>query len=352
MNNQAFSKILIAVLLIVFISGGILAWEYWKIPKALKGFLVYDSFEGKKENPCTNIFLKNLETGKIEKISEMGSSIFAVSPDNQKMIYTDEGTCFGHFPGRESEVHLYNFRNRESKTLKLKNLEGFVWSPDGKEILFNNLSSGDERGIFKMNSDGTNPKKIIEEGSDLISYSWSPDSKYIVYSNFFEIFKADRNGKNKTKLLEEEEGVFPHEPVWSPNAEKIVFVKNPTPGAEMKLYIMNLDGSEIKRITDFEDYIREITPVWSPDGKFIAFEIYDSKKKGRTNIAIANLETKETKILTTDGGAAPAWSPDSTSLVYISGKGKITIINIESEKKKIVVSAPGTVHKVLWLASK
>ncbi len=33
MNNQAFSKIWMVVILIVFIAGGILIWQYWGIPK-------------------------------------------------------------------------------------------------------------------------------------------------------------------------------------------------------------------------------------------------------------------------------------------------------------------------------
>lgn len=33
MNNQSFSKIWILIILIVFIAGGILAWQYWGVPK-------------------------------------------------------------------------------------------------------------------------------------------------------------------------------------------------------------------------------------------------------------------------------------------------------------------------------
>ncbi len=56
-------------------------------------------------------------------------------------------------------------------------------------------------------------------------------------------------------------------PVWSPDGKRIAFVSNRTGNYE--IYLMNADGSTIKNLTN--NAAQDTSPTWSPDGKKIAF---------------------------------------------------------------------------------
>ena len=55
-------------------------------------------------------------------------------------------------------------------------------------------------------------------------------------------------------------------PVWSPDGRRIAFVSRRDGKA---LYVMNADGSGLRIVARVE---RLATPAWSPDGRRIAFE--------------------------------------------------------------------------------
>jgi TolB protein len=75
---------------------------------------------------------------------------------------------------------------------------------------------------------------------------------------------------------------------------------------------MSADGGEARRISFGSG--RYTTPVWSPDGKWIAF----TKQEGSVfHIGVMNAEGGDEKLLTSgylDEG--PAWAPNSRVIIY------------------------------------
>ena len=57
-------------------------------------------------------------------------------------------------------------------------------------------------------------------------------------------------------------------PVWSPDGRRIAFVSRRD--GQGRSYVMNADGSGQRRLTRDARYLA--TPAWSPDGRKIAFE--------------------------------------------------------------------------------
>src|SRR5438034_890603 len=88
---------------------------------------------------------------------------------------------------------------------------------------------------------------------------------------------------------------------------------------------MNPDGSGVARVTN--DTGGSVDPIWSPDGKRIAYANFHS---GRSEVFVINVVgTGETQ-LTTDGGFPGAWSPDGTRIAFANssdGDDEIFLMN-------------------------
>jgi TolB protein len=78
----------------------------------------------------------------------------------------------------------------------------------------------------------------------------------------FEISLMNRDGGGQRRLTRNT--VRDHYPVWSPNGRRIAFE------SDWQVWVMNADGSGQRRLT--RNGGRNFAPVWSPDGKRIAFE--------------------------------------------------------------------------------
>ena len=94
-----------------------------------------------------------------------------------------------------------------------------------------------------------------------------------------EIYVINADGSGLIKLAN---NITPkYEPSWSPDGKKIAFGTNDNESAS--LYVMNADGSNPVKLIDTNDISTydsatsdwrfEVSPLWSPDGTRIAFEV-------------------------------------------------------------------------------
>src|SRR5436190_1080566 len=104
---------------------------------------------------------------------------------------------------------------------------------------------------------------------------------------------------------------------------KIAF--HSTRDGDFQIYVMNPDGSGGARVTN--DTGGSVDPIWSPDGKRIAYANFHS---GRSEVFVINVVgTGETQ-LTTDGGFPGASSPDGTRIAFANssdGDDEIFLMN-------------------------
>lgn len=108
-------------------------------------------------------------------------------------------------------------------------------------------------------------------------------------------------------------------PKISPDGMTVLFVVNQmdsaSNGYRNQIWITPLEGGEQKQLTYMGT--SNHSPVWSPDGKSIA---YVSNAMGSSQIWLMNVKTQETQQLTnlTGGAWQPVWSPDGKKIAFLS----------------------------------
>ncbi len=198
---------------------------------------------------------------------------------------------------------------------------GMNWSADGKWIAYNNLKNDE---ICVVPSSGGKVKRISvnkNRGVHLWNYrlSLSPDGKTVAFAAIekekIQLFTVNVEGADVNQLTED----GGTQPAFSPDGKKITYVKErpqkrETP--ESDVWVISASGGTPDQVSDLPG--RVIAPIWSPDGKMIAFtrtaEIDESKEICIVQVSEAgNPEASPTQIelpLVTWNFLA-GWTPDN-----------------------------------------
>lgn len=175
--------------------------------------------------------------------------------------------------------------------------------------------------VWTMNIDGTSATQITGGNTSRFP-SLSPDGNTIVYGKYvsgYKLYRIDIDGQNDQKLND----VNANElyPDWSPDGSKLVYASQ-TEGVESsyQLYIINADGSNRTRIT-IDNGMAYSHPSWSDDGSKIVCDITYQNNGSTTNIYVMDADGSNlTKLTDTAYNSDPHWSPDGSSIVFVSNR--------------------------------
>ncbi|HEY1719034.1 MAG TPA: DPP IV N-terminal domain-containing protein [Verrucomicrobiae bacterium] len=143
------------------------------------------------------------------------------------------------------------------------------------------------------------------------------------------------------------------EPSVSPDGSKIAFVKYGDGRKSAQIYMANVDGSNLKQLTDGEYY--NWTPRWSPDGKQLVFETTRNdnpdnhvKNGGYRDIYVMDTDGQNQINLTTNSyGHHPSWSPDGKSIAYMV-HGNVFVMRADGSDKQNISKGTTRDSEPFW----
>jgi Tol biopolymer transport system component len=224
----------------------------------------------------------------------------AWSADGRVLVYStvQYATEPPPLPGFRVDVGTLNVVTGEQHVLTTGGhvKENPSFSPDGTRILFAKTDpSGDnEPGLYTMRaSDGGDVDEVtgIPKGIDYLQYPrYSPDGSQISFTpvkeaSWHQEGRAPREGAvyavkadgSELRRLTPFGDLLNFTADWSPDGSQLVMQTDWRPGTRPSLWIMNADGTNLRRLTDEAPYPSNrpfqasFGPTWAPDGSVIMF---------------------------------------------------------------------------------
>ncbi|NOR19099.1 MAG: hypothetical protein GQ538_03315, partial [Xanthomonadales bacterium] len=228
------------------------------------------AFESNRSG-SSQVYLMSMDGSNLKQLTEfaLGAETPVFSPDGQRVV-------FAAYVGEDNnDVFVIN---KDGSGLKqLTNSPGYDghphWSADGRRIVFNSDKTSPEptanwsdrwHEIFSMKADGTDVVQHTNCQSVCTFGSVSPDGKTVLYRKVIdaagfnwslgsiernsEIFIADLDGGNARNISRN--AAFDGWPVWSPDGKYIAFASNRSgPANTGQIWLMKPDGSQLRMLS-------------------------------------------------------------------------------------------------------
>jgi eukaryotic-like serine/threonine-protein kinase len=282
---------------------------------------------------------------------------FAISPAEDKVAFTDvvdgQSDIWFVTMGGSTPVRLTNDKAQDSNP---------VWAPDGKRLVYSSKRNGIKQ-IFVVSVDGGEPNQLTFSDGNSNVLDVSVDGRKILYSTDRDESDLWRIGldSGKETQLTSESGLE----LWpdvSPDGKTIAFqtIKAATGATLFNSLLMTASLSG--EAADSQLAPDGFDPLWSPDGKQIAYLRFAN---GAHNLWVVHSAGGDARQVTTGGvifggfSQLPynrmqtqdfQWSPDNTRLIYCSrSSGAANAWEIGIDGSNAVQLSDNTDQKVILL---
>src|SRR5260370_990893 len=154
-----------------------------------------------------------------------------------------------------------------------------AWSPDGRYVAFLR-NSGDKFSLHLVPALG-GPDRLVYTGArspwvESEGLSFSPDGKLLAFAEWdakarqSSIESISLDGSGVHSLTSPPTGYHDTAPAFSPDGERLAFVRSTGPVFLAEIYVVRLAGGEPTRLT-FDHHRVFGAPLWTPDGQEILF---------------------------------------------------------------------------------
>ena len=280
--------------------------------------MVFQS-ERDPSNPFYQIYVTDLETGDIERVSPgHGKTTCAwIHPSGERVLFSstqddpeartkqkeeielrESGKQRRYAWDYDNQYEIYAKELSDGTYRRLTNVKGYdaeaSYSPDGKLIAF-----ASNRNAFK--------RKLSDREQELFA---------IDPASMIDIFIMNADGSNVRQLTD----VFGYDggPFFSPDGKRICWRRFSENGATAEVYSMDIDGGDVRRLTSIG--AMSWAPYFHPSGDYLVFT---TNKHGFANFELylvrADGKGEPVRVTTTDGfDGLPVFLPDGNRISWTS----------------------------------
>ena len=210
---------------------------------------------------------------------------------------------------------------------------GGAVSPDGKYVAYH-----DPTGLYlrSIDSGETHPIAVPAElRSRIFGLCWFPGGGKLLAeaasSDGYDIWVVTVLGAAEPRLLYRHAG----EPAISPDGRMLAFTNYEFGTIQQEVWVGGINGEPPRKLVDARELQNVFSPVWSPDGRWIAYARQWKTADGswtsaleirpasggpaKTLVAESSLPKPNTFGLGTDPAFTEAWSPDGRLVFSVAG---------------------------------
>ncbi len=298
------------------------AKQLWTMWSADGSRIFYVSDRGGAQNVWTQPLRAGAQARQLTNFTDGRVLWASISYDGKQIVFERNfkiWTMNADGGGRASEVAI-NLRGLPAGTLTERvnlssQIREIALSPDGKKIAV--VSRGE---IFAASSkDGGDAARVTNTVAPESFAAWSPDSRKLVYSSEREgrlqIFQYDFGTESETQLTKTGDDFSP---VYSPDGKYIAFIRS---ARALWIYDVNTrqERELCKFYTDPTPLIGKRTIAWSPDNKWLAFLTYSPETRSYTNVSVVPAsggEARPISFIANSNSNSLSWSPDGSFILF------------------------------------
>lgn len=285
-----------------------------------------------------DVWIYDLKAARSERVTEWRGT------DNFPMW---AGTTIYFTSDREHTLNVYVYDTGTKQTRKVTRFDEYdvLWPSLGPgAIVFMNggwlwktdLATGDTAKIpITLGSDAAATVPAFRDVSGQLGGAQpSPSGARVVVEARGELFTVPAKD-GAVRNLTQTDGVREHSPAWSPDGKWIAYLSDAT--GEYEIWLRAQDGSGTPRQITRDGDVWRFAPAWSPDSKRLAWG------DRRRRLRVVDVETA--KITEVDRGNQGdldtyVWSPDSRWLAYETGQATrlpgIAVWSLESKRSWVL----------------
>lgn len=268
-----------------------------------------------------------------------------VTMDSDLNLIADFSSRNFVYNNSDSEVRTSRIDGSNDKLVNEDNSDywNVTWGPEDSKIIY---CAGLPADIYKINPDGSGKSLLIENSNDVLNFpDCTSSGNKIAYINTSQdkIVVIDINGNTISTPVDFGSGPDNWSGLsWSPDGDKLIISSTwqDLDGPDKDLYILSSDGNgnweaweDAQLLTN--NSAEDEYPAWSPNGDKIAYvknaDIYTINSTGDNPNNLTNSSSLENH---------PTWSPDSDEIAFISDK--------DGDNQIFIMKANGSDNKEDW----